>query len=213
MRHLSRVLSSVVTLSLGLSACGGDSGGGGVTESDNTSPSVTITQPAQGAVGDFFSIVAEASDNVGVTGVRFLINGVVLGPDDTEPPYQQSWDASVAMSGAIQLTAIARDAAGNEGTSPPVQVSIVHTSSGTVTVVVEGTGEDPDGYSVLLDGVAAATIGPGTNATRFSVPPGSHQFELGDVDASCTVSGDAIQTVEIVAGSETSLFFTVNCGG
>src|SRR6267142_512193 len=59
---------------------------------DTTPPSVSITAPASGAtVSGTTSVTASASDNVGVVGVQFRLDGSNLGAEDTTAPYSVSW--------------------------------------------------------------------------------------------------------------------------
>ena len=37
---------------------------------------------------------ATASDNVGVVGVQFKLDGVNLGTEDTSTPYEVTWDST-----------------------------------------------------------------------------------------------------------------------
>jgi hypothetical protein len=54
---------------------------------DRTPPTVTITAPANGStVSRTITITANASDNVGVVGVQFLLDGANLGGEDTSSP-------------------------------------------------------------------------------------------------------------------------------
>ena len=62
------------------------------------------------------TLTANASDNVGVAGVQFLLDGANLGAEDTTAPIRFSWNTATATRGIHTLTARARDAAGN---SPP----------------------------------------------------------------------------------------------
>ena len=57
---------------------------------------------------------ATASDNGGVAGVQFLLDGQPLGAEDTSAPYERSWDTRGVANGAHQLAARARDEAGNQ---------------------------------------------------------------------------------------------------
>src|SRR5882762_5590516 len=60
---------------------------------DTTPPTVSITAPVSGAtVGSITSVTASASDNVGVVGVQFLLDGANLGVEDTAAPYSVSWN-------------------------------------------------------------------------------------------------------------------------
>ena len=56
----------------------------GVQQPDPTPPTVSITSPALNAqVGDIVNVMADASDNVGVVGVQFLVDGVASGVEDS----------------------------------------------------------------------------------------------------------------------------------
>ena len=60
---------------------------------------------------------ANATDNVGVAGVQFLLDGTPLGAEDTTAPYAVTWDTTTATNGPHTLTCPARDAAGNTATT------------------------------------------------------------------------------------------------
>ena len=101
---------------------------------DTTPPTVSITAPASGAtVSGTTTVSASASDNVGVAGVQFLVDGSNLGSEDTASPYSVSWNTSTASNGSHSLTAVARDAAGNRTTSSAVGVTVSNTSPPSTT--------------------------------------------------------------------------------
>jgi YD repeat-containing protein len=107
----------IVTVSNG----GGGGGGGG----DTTAPTVSLTAPAAGStVSTTISVTANATDNVGVAGVQFKLDGANLGAEATTAPYSVSWNATAATNGSHTLTAVARDAAGNVTTSAAVSVTV-----------------------------------------------------------------------------------------
>ena len=95
---------------------------------DVTPPTVSLTAPANGATvsGTAVTVSASASDNVGVAGVQFSLDGVNLGAEDTVAPYSVSWNTTVATSGTHILTAVARDAAGNTATAVGVSVTVAN---------------------------------------------------------------------------------------
>src|SRR5207245_898321 len=91
---------------------------------DTTPPTVSLTAPAAGAkVVGTVTVSASATDNVGVVGVQFKLDGANLGAEVTVAPYSVSWNTATAAAGAHTLTAVARDAAGNATTSPAVSVT------------------------------------------------------------------------------------------
>src|SRR6185369_6833411 len=91
---------------------------------DTIPPTVSITTPTQGAmVTGVVSLAATASDNRGVAGVQFKVDGANVGAEDTTTPYAMAWDTTGFATGNHVVTAVARDAAGNSTTSSPVTVN------------------------------------------------------------------------------------------
>jgi glucose/arabinose dehydrogenase len=86
---------------------------------DNVPPTVSITNPANGAIvarKSDVTITATANDNVGVTRVDFLVNGS-LRCTDTTAPYSCNWRVPAAPNKTHTLQARAFDQAGNTGTA------------------------------------------------------------------------------------------------
>src|SRR5207244_2330214 len=92
---------------------------------DTTPPTVSITAPVAGAtISGTVTVSASATDNVGVVGLQFKLDGANLGAEVTAAPYAISWNTTGATNGSHTLTAIARDAAGNTATSSAVSVTV-----------------------------------------------------------------------------------------
>ena len=67
---------------------------------DTVPPTVALTAPAAGAtVSGSVNVTANASDNVAVVGVQFLLDGVNLGAEDTTAPYSVAWNTVAATNG------------------------------------------------------------------------------------------------------------------
>jgi hypothetical protein len=90
-------------------------------------------------VSGIINVNANASDNSGVGGVQFKLDGAALGAEDTTAPYSVSWDTRTATAGSHTLTAVARDVAGNTATSSPVNVTVSNGSSDRGDVFVGRT--------------------------------------------------------------------------
>lgn len=140
------------------------------TTSDTTAPTISILAPASG--GSLFGSVlvsASASDNVGVAGVRFMLDDQPFGAEIAAAPYQQAWMTASVPNGSHVLTALARDAAGNESSSV-VTVTVANDSaaptvaltnppagatlSGTVTVTAAASDDlEVFGVRFTVDGV------------------------------------------------------------
>lgn len=134
---------------------------------DAVAPAVSITSPIGGAtVFGAVTVAANASDNVGVVGVKFFDGAAQIGPEDTAAPYSTSWDTSVAANGAHSLTAVARDAAGNATTSAAVLVTVAN--SATVPNIVGAT----DAGARAAIAAANLVVGVVTSANSSTVPAG-----------------------------------------
>jgi O-glycosyl hydrolase len=95
---------------------------------DTVPPTVSVTAPQGGATvsGNVSVSSSTASDNVGIRGVQFKLDGALLGVEDVTAPYSVSWNTTGAANGAHSLTAVARDWAGNVTTSTAVQVTVAN---------------------------------------------------------------------------------------
>jgi Tol biopolymer transport system component len=203
------------TLSLG--ACGGDGGGGG-TGPDTEPPTVTIESPAPGAsVSGSVTLQAIASDNDQVDGVQFRIDGDPIGSEDTQAPYALAWTTSESANGEHEVTAVARDAAGNRTTSGGVSVTVSNVSppatpgAVAITVTTGGSGTDPDGYSVLVNGSVRGTVSSAGSITVPDLAPGSYTVRLAGVGIFCSAS-PATRSAAVSAGSTAEIAFDVTCG-
>lgn len=97
---------------------------------DTTPPTVSISAPASGAtVSGSVEVTAAATDNTGVAGVQFKLDGANLGAEDTSAPYSIAWNTVNTSDGPHTLTAVARDAAGNVATSSAVTVTVANAVS------------------------------------------------------------------------------------
>ncbi len=108
------------------------------TVADTTPPTVSINSPANNAnLAGSFSVTASASDNVGVVGVQFKVDGVNISSEDTSSPYSRSWNSNNATNGSHVISAVARDAAGNTRTaSVTITVNNVDTVPPTAPAAV-----------------------------------------------------------------------------
>ena len=134
---------------------------------DTTPPTVSVTSPANGAsVLGTISVSATAGDNLGVTGVQFLLDGANLGAEDTTSPYSVSWNTTSASNGTHTLSARALDAAGNTGTAASVTVT-VDNQAPTGTVSINNGVAATNVIAVTLNLSASDAQGP-VSQMRFS---------------------------------------------
>lgn len=126
---------------------------------DAEAPTVTLDAPAAPAlVSGTVTLSATASDNIGVTELRFFANGNQVAALAT-PPFTADWDTTSVSDGDYSITAQAADLAGNTATTSAV-VLTVDNSFPTVTAQAPADGETldafPAGISVTFsEGMAA----------------------------------------------------------
>jgi hypothetical protein len=132
---------------------------------DTTFPTVAVMAPANGDIvsGSAVIISASASDNVGVVGVQFRIDGSIYGAEDTSNPFSVTWDTTGIANGSHFLTAIARDAAGNSNTSASVTITVYNGSdifppSVALTSPVNGATVTGNAVTVAATATDNATI-------------------------------------------------------
>jgi Big-like domain-containing protein/carboxypeptidase family protein/SdrD B-like protein len=137
---------------------------------DKTPPSVSITSPAPSAtVSGTVNVTASASDNTGVAGVQFQVDGVNAGALEAAAPYGIAWDTTKVANGAHRLDAIASDAAGNTTTSATVSVTVNNTAVNNFSISGTVSGSGAAGTAVTLTGAAvAATTTSATGAYSFT---------------------------------------------
>jgi hypothetical protein len=128
---------------------------------DTTPPATSITNPVSGAtVSGTVSVSAAASDNVGVTSIQLLADGVVVGTATTAP-YNFSWNTTVLPNGSHTLQTRASDGAGNTGVSTSVTVTVSNLTSSSLTVAVTNPKNGstvPRNQKVTVSAAASDTI-------------------------------------------------------
>ncbi|HSD22658.1 MAG TPA: Ig-like domain-containing protein, partial [Anaeromyxobacter sp.] len=147
---------------------------------DSVPPTVSMTAPAAGAtVSGTVTVSASASDDVGVAGVQFLLDGASLGAEDTAAPYAISWNTTGASNGTHSLSARARDAAGNVTTSPAVSVTVSNTAT---TGLAAGYAFDEGAGTLAADASGHGLTGTLTNGAGWSTGKYGAAVNLDGVD-------------------------------
>ncbi len=145
-----------------------------------------MTAPANGAtVIGTITLSANASDNLGVAAVQFMVDGVNVGSEVSTSPYSLLWNSATAANGTHTISARARDFSGNATTSAVVTITVQNvltdttpptvsltapangaTVTGTVTVSANASDNvGVAGVQFLLDG---ANLGAEDTSSPFS---------------------------------------------
>lgn len=181
---------------------------------DTTAPIVSLTAPANGATvsGSGVTVSATASDNIGVVGVQFKLDGSNLGSEDTSAPYSITWDTNTASNASHTLTAVARDAAGNSTTSSSVTVTVNNT---TPPSTVSNPTISPDGGSfssaqsvTLATATSGASIRYTTDGSTPTSTTGTLYSSAFNVSSTTTVKAIAYKSGS-TDSSVTSATFTI----
>jgi hypothetical protein len=173
---------------------------GSTSTADTTPPTVSMTGPANSAtVSGTATVSCNAADNVGVASVQLQIDGANIGSALASAPYSFSLNTASYPNGSHTLTAIARDAAGNQ-TSAAITVNISNSTTGTGSTTVSVAATIP--YAVLNGANGAFTF----TRTGSTSSPLNVNYNLGGTavkwnDYYRAGVGDMPTTITIPAGS------------
>jgi isoaspartyl peptidase/L-asparaginase-like protein (Ntn-hydrolase superfamily) len=129
-------------------------------DNDLTAPTVAVLNPDAGAtIAGSLALTANASDNVGVVGVQFTVDGVNLGAEDLAAPYSVTWNSASLGNGPHTIAAIARDAAGNAQTAAAISVTVDNDTTPPTIALVNPTAGATVAGSLMLDASASDNVG------------------------------------------------------
>jgi len=158
---------------------------------DMTPPTISMTAPAAGAVvSGTVSVSAGAEDNIGVTGVQFLLDGAPLGIEDTTAPYAVAWDTTTAANGTHLLSARARDAAANAGTAAEIAVTV---SNDRTPPAITGV------TSATVTATSASILWTTDEPADAQVEYGERNYRMAIGDSNFAVNGEFTEDGSIFA--------------
>jgi hypothetical protein len=157
---------------------------------DTQSPAISVTAPADGdAVQGVVALTATVSDNVAVSRVEYVVDGIVVAAA-TAAPFSADWDSTLASAGPHLLGATAYDASGNTGAAAPVGVTVTgaqaNCSTPGVSCIPGGGAASKDCFAEWL--VVGDFSLPLTGTKKNVVPctDGAPCDRDGHVDGACT---------------------------
>ena len=149
---------------------------------DTQPPTISLTAPPASALlsGAGVTLSADASDDTGVAGVQFQVDGSSVGAEVTAAPYSMTWDSTSVADGAHAITAVARDAQGNMATSTGASVTIDNTAPVVTIIGPIGTvlSSSPIALGANVDDDSAVTV---TLVVTDAAPPNTARFSSGDL--------------------------------
>ena len=165
-------------------------------EADTTRPTITLNQPPDGQeVSGVITIKIEATDNVSVQKVEYLIDGVFAGVTYAQP-FSFALDTTVFANGTHTILAKAYDGAGNVSSTKSITIVIKNTSPNVSGVRNETTNRSSVGASKPSAGKPTGTPynsqGGSSPATTDSAPSVPTNVQISANDSYTTsVSWDA----------------------
>ena len=168
---------------------------------DTTPPTVSLTAPTTGSsVNGTVTITANASDNAGINGVQFALDGVNLGSAVTGggPSYSYSWNTLTAANGSHTLSAVAMDLAGNTAASASISVTVYNPPVGLI------------GYWNFDEG--SGTIVHDSSGSGYNGTVNGALWIAGEINGALSFNGGAayVVTPNIALGSAFSVSAWVN---
>jgi len=210
-------------------ADGGSSTSASVTvtvEAENSPPTVTLTEPANGAsytAPATITITATASDPEGQLARVEFYNGPTLVGSDTSAPYSFSWTNVTA--GSYTLSAKAIDANGGSATSASVSVTVAAANAppsatltapangasypAPATITITASASDPEGQLARVEFYnGSALLGSDTSApytfTWANVLEGSYTLSAKAIDAAGASATTAAVTVAVAVAPQST---------
>jgi uncharacterized membrane protein len=175
----------------------------GAPAADTTAPTVSLSAPSGGSSlsGSSVAVSATVSDNAGVAGVQFKLDGADLGSEDTSAPYSVTWNTASASNGSHSLTAVARDTSNNTTTSAPVSVTVSNGgASFDFSLSTEGAKNVVRGSSVT-SAITATLVAGNTKSVSYSVSGLPTGATASVTPASCSPTCSATLTIQTASST------------
>jgi probable HAF family extracellular repeat protein len=166
---------------------------------------ITTTGPSPDPDGYAFSVDGGGTQPIATNAVT-TVSSLAVGAHLVEL-------LNVAANCAVQGTN-PRALAIAVGTTTDVSFAISCAApSGSIAVITASLGPtaDPDGYTVLLDGVEQGPIGVSATINLTGVTSGMHQVALSGLAPGCLAQGENPQSIIVEAGSTATARFSIGC--
>jgi peptidoglycan/xylan/chitin deacetylase (PgdA/CDA1 family)/archaellum component FlaF (FlaF/FlaG flagellin family) len=149
---------------------------------DAAAPSASLTSPQAGDIlSGTAALAANASDNVAVDHVDFLVDGQQVGTASSAP-YTFSWNSQSVADGAHTIAARAVDTAGNTATSSAVSVTVANANILKNPSLETASGSTPTCWQLG---------GYGTNTFTWTRTSDAHTGSFGEaLNISSLTNGD-----------------------
>lgn len=191
-----------------------------------SSGQVTVSIDGKKAVGPNFTVEAKApgistvDPDSGVVGTQVVIKGMNFSAIASENGVTFN-GVSATISSASETELVTEVPGG--ATDGPVEVTVKQKSTtgpnfdvittGTIEAIIATSGpdQDPDGYTVGIDGSQGSAVDAIDTLYVNGLEEGTHNAELSGLASNCGLSGNNPRSVTIAAGDTTSTTFEISC--
>jgi len=171
---------------------------------------VSTSTSGNGSDADGYTIIVDGADRGAIAG------SATMGIGNLEPGSH-----SVGLTGLAGNCQVAGDNPRTISVSPsqttpvPFSISCVvpGPTMGSLQISTSTTGEnqDPDGYTLTVDGGASQPIGLSSTLTLTNISSGVRRVQLNGVAPNCTVSGANPRNATVNAGETAQVSFAISC--
>ncbi|PAU93632.1 hypothetical protein CK503_10785 [Aliifodinibius salipaludis] len=182
---------------------GGETASGPSFMVEAKAPGISSVEPDSGTVGTKVTIKGmnfsgSASD------IDIVFNGTDAAVNSTSKDKLVTEVPEGATDGPIKVTVKQKSTTG-----PDFDVI----TDGVLEVITQSSGDDqdPDGYSVAVDGSSGKSIDINDKIYYKDLQKGSYNLSLWGIAQNCSVSGKNPRSVSISAGDTTSTSFDIEC--
>ena len=184
--------------------------------------STTFDVGCEGLTGDLAVTTATSGVEPDPDGYAVVVDGVVRGSIGTDDiavfPGLPVGARNVELAALADNCAVQGDNPRTlpifDGQTTPTTFAVVcaiTTGSIEVTVSTSGLIQDPDGYTLDLDGIETLDVDVDDTATFTDVAEGRHIITLADIASNCEVDDDNPVEVDVTAGKAAVVGFDVDC--
>lgn len=180
-------------------------------------PTVTLTDPAQGSTvsGASVPVTASASDDIGVTQVRFFDGATLIGTDNNGADgWSTTWNTIAVADGSHTITATATDTTGQntsdshtvmvDNVDDPPSVTITTPADGSfvnsTTVPIQANASDDTGVTQVEFFADGTSLGVDSDGSNGWASPVSASFGDGPHTVTAIATDTASQTASDTNG-------------
>ncbi len=145
----------------------GDDIGASQLAATDDPPTAAVTYPTSGSsVSGTVTLTASATDDLGVAGVQFAVDGANVGSEDTAPPYSYAWNSTLVAAGSHTVKATSRDSTGHTTASSTITFTVVDITAPAVSITYPTSGATVAG---TISFTATATDATGVSGVQFKL--------------------------------------------